>query len=202
MLAVRRLALCAALTSGGGGLVSARVTPSRSLASALNLRGGQLQACFFDFDGTLAQSEDTHRQTFSELLGFELTPDYWNAKCVGNSPREGAVHSASAALPLSHIWRPVPRAAPNRRHTHTRPLTCVDHPKPAAARLNAESSSSPPPPAGTKIEPGIRPPRQRARRLFGRDSRPRPRPGQDVAVRGAHRGGQAGGDARGAAHRG
>lgn len=87
MLAVRRLALCAALTSGGGGLVSARVTPSRSLASALNLRGGQLQACFFDFDGTLAQSEDTHRQTFSELLGFELTPDYWNAKCVGNSPR-------------------------------------------------------------------------------------------------------------------
>jgi len=67
----------------------ALATPAsaRLLSAALNLRGGQVQAALFDFDGTLAQSEDTHRRTFSELLGFELTPDYWNAKCVGNSPR-------------------------------------------------------------------------------------------------------------------
>jgi hypothetical protein len=87
MLPIRRLALCAALTSYSGGLVCARAVPSRSLASVLNLRGGQLQGALFDFDGTLAQSEEVHRLTFSELLGYELTPDYWNAKCVGNSPR-------------------------------------------------------------------------------------------------------------------
>lgn len=41
----------------------------------------------FDFDGTLVQSEDTHRQTFSKVLNVELTEEYWNSECVGHSPR-------------------------------------------------------------------------------------------------------------------
>jgi len=56
----------------------------------LALRGGArkaVEACLFDFDGTLAQSEDTHRRTFSEILGVELTEEHWNAKCVGSQPR-------------------------------------------------------------------------------------------------------------------
>jgi len=65
------------------------------VARLLALRGGaagysgkHIEACLFDFDGTLAQSEDTHRRTFSEILGFELTEEYWNTHCVGHSPRK------------------------------------------------------------------------------------------------------------------
>ena len=95
------LRLYCTLLSGGAALCAgaklrscAPLAPAGSAAAArlLSLRGGgaskRIEACLFDFDGTLAQSEDTHRRTFSEILGFELTEDYWNAHCVGNSPRK------------------------------------------------------------------------------------------------------------------
>mmetsp|Transcript_31191 Transcript_31191/g.56576 ORF Transcript_31191/g.56576 Transcript_31191/m.56576 type:complete len:293 (+) Transcript_31191:61-939(+) len=44
-------------------------------------------ACLFDFDGTIAQSEDLHRRTFAEVLGVDLSPDFWNRQCVGNTPK-------------------------------------------------------------------------------------------------------------------
>ena len=72
--------------------VSARLlTP---LPAARRLRGGDddraegmVSACLFDFDGTLADSEDLHRQTFGAVLGLEVPTDYWNKQCVGSSPR-------------------------------------------------------------------------------------------------------------------
>ncbi|KAL1518591.1 hypothetical protein AB1Y20_002879 [Prymnesium parvum] len=53
----------------------------------LRLRGGRVDACLFDFDGTLVQSEDVHRRAFGQVLGVELPEDLWNAQCVGRSPR-------------------------------------------------------------------------------------------------------------------
>jgi len=60
-----------------------------SLRTALQLRGGagSVEACLFDFDGTLVQSEDVHRRSFCTVLGVELTEDYWNHECVGKSPK-------------------------------------------------------------------------------------------------------------------
>lgn len=46
-----------------------------------------MDACLFDFDGTLVQSEDVHRRSFSAVLGVELPVDHWNKHCVGRSPR-------------------------------------------------------------------------------------------------------------------
>ncbi len=63
-------------------------------ASLLGLRGGDagppdaVLAALFDFDGTLVQSEETHRQTFERVLSVPLPVEYWNAKCVGTSPRK------------------------------------------------------------------------------------------------------------------
>ena len=63
-------------------------------APILRLRGGEeeaagappIRAVLFDFDGTLALSEDIHRRAFSEVLGFELTVDHWEQNCVGSNP--------------------------------------------------------------------------------------------------------------------
>ena len=56
-------------------------------ALILRLRGGEaIRAVLFDFDGTLALSEDIHRRAFSEVLGFELTVDHWEQNCVGSNP--------------------------------------------------------------------------------------------------------------------
>ena len=71
-------------------------------APLLRLRGGSCpaaEACLFDFDGTLAQSEDTHRRSFSTVLGKELTEEFWNAECVGRSPRM----IMEANLPPGHL---------------------------------------------------------------------------------------------------
>jgi len=53
------------------------------------LRGGgglAFEAALFDFDGTLAQSEDLHRQAFGEVLGKQIDVEEWETKCVGTSP--------------------------------------------------------------------------------------------------------------------
>lgn len=63
-----------------------------ALRRLATLRGGAADAPFkaalFDFDGTLVQSEDVHRRSFSEVLGVDLTEDYWNNECVGHAPRD------------------------------------------------------------------------------------------------------------------
>ena len=140
LLLSRRWALCAAAALvGSSSFASAGRPASRSLSSLLSLRGGEgeLQAALFDFDGTLAQSEDTHRETFSTLLGFELTPEYWNAKCVGNSPRsilEKHLSSERLAAGASvdqllqrRLESPLP--SPNARHASCmRPLSALPSP--------------------------------------------------------------------------
>ena len=63
----------------------------RPLSRLLALRGGgsaPFSAALFDFDGTLVDSEDVHRLSFSEVLGITLDEDYWNTQCVGHSPRD------------------------------------------------------------------------------------------------------------------
>merc|ERR550514_515966 len=49
-------------------------------------------ACLFDFDGTLAQSEDTHRKTFAQILQRcpekEMDMSFWESNCVGHAPPE------------------------------------------------------------------------------------------------------------------
>ena len=45
-------------------------------------------AALFDFDGTLAQSEDTHRRTFEQILDKEMDMDFWESQCVGHAPPE------------------------------------------------------------------------------------------------------------------
>ena len=64
--------------------------------SLLRLRGGRVEACLFDFDGTLVQSEDVHRRSFGTVLGVELSEDYWNSHCVGRSPRMIMEHTLPA----------------------------------------------------------------------------------------------------------
>lgn len=71
-------------------LISADRASQRPLSRLLSLRGGSapFSAALFDFDGTLVDSEDVHRRSFSEVLGVTLDEDYWNAQCVGHSPRD------------------------------------------------------------------------------------------------------------------
>ena len=49
-----------------------------------------IAAALFDFDGTLAQSEDTHRKTFAQVLSLcpetEMHMEMWETKCVGHAP--------------------------------------------------------------------------------------------------------------------
>jgi len=45
-----------------------------------------VRAVLFDFDGSLVQSEECHRKSFSAVLGKELDHDTWYTKCVGRSP--------------------------------------------------------------------------------------------------------------------
>jgi len=47
-----------------------------------------IAAALFDFDGTLAQSEDTHRRTFAKVLDREeeMDTEFWESNCVGHSP--------------------------------------------------------------------------------------------------------------------
>ena len=55
-----------------------------------------LRGAFFDFDGTLVQSEDAHRRRFAQVLGLEISPDDLTilsmvpgsqADCYGVPPR-------------------------------------------------------------------------------------------------------------------
>ena len=80
------LAILCTLATASRARSSLAAARARSLLLAL--RGGRADAALFDFDGTLVQSEDTHRKTFGQLLGFELTVEYWNQKCVGTSPKQ------------------------------------------------------------------------------------------------------------------
>ena len=47
-----------------------------------------IAAALFDFDGTLAQSEDTHRRTFAKILDISMDMDFWETYCVGHAPPE------------------------------------------------------------------------------------------------------------------
>ena len=78
-------------SSGLYRLRSAERASPRPLSQLLALRGGgsaPFSAALFDFDGTLVDSEDVHRLSFSEVLGITLDEDYWNTQCVGHSPRD------------------------------------------------------------------------------------------------------------------
>ncbi len=46
-----------------------------------------VRACLFDFDNTLVQSEELHRQCFGLVLGEEIDEQTWVNECVGTSPR-------------------------------------------------------------------------------------------------------------------
>ena len=96
-LAAFALAACAGRTavrqdsSGVHRLRSAVRAPQRPPSRLLALRGGgsaPFTAALFDFDGTLVDSEDVHRRSFSDVLGVTLDEDYWNTQCVGHSPRD------------------------------------------------------------------------------------------------------------------
>lgn len=65
------------------------LTHARSEHALLRLRGGggvAFDAALFDFDGTLAQSEELHRRAFSEVLGIRIDEEEWELQCVGTSP--------------------------------------------------------------------------------------------------------------------
>ena len=55
-------------------------------ATALPASRPPLRGAFFDFDGTLVQSEDAHRRRFAQVLGRDISPDEWFARCVGHHP--------------------------------------------------------------------------------------------------------------------
>ena len=78
MLGLIVSAMVAVATTGTGPVV-------RTQATAIS-------AALFDFDGTLAQSEDTHRKTFAEILGRDPEKDmdmaFWEQHCVGHAPPE------------------------------------------------------------------------------------------------------------------
>jgi beta-phosphoglucomutase-like phosphatase (HAD superfamily) len=48
--------------------------------------GAPVKAVLFDFDGSLVQSEEHHRLSFSAVLGVELDRETWYSKCVGRRP--------------------------------------------------------------------------------------------------------------------
>ena len=66
-------------------LRSAAALLALGAATALPARP-PLRGAFFDFDGTLVQSEDAHRRRFAQVLGLEISPDDWFARCVGHHP--------------------------------------------------------------------------------------------------------------------
>ena len=66
-------------------LRSAAALLALGAAAALPARP-PLRGAFFDFDGTLVQSEDAHRRRFAQVLGLEISPDDWFARCVGHHP--------------------------------------------------------------------------------------------------------------------
>ena len=65
--------------------ISRRRLGSRA-ATALPASRPPLRGAFFDFDGTLVQSEDAHRRRFAQVLGRDISPDEWFARCVGHHP--------------------------------------------------------------------------------------------------------------------
>mmetsp|Transcript_48646 Transcript_48646/g.127120 ORF Transcript_48646/g.127120 Transcript_48646/m.127120 type:complete len:262 (-) Transcript_48646:21-806(-) len=69
------------------GLSTVAASQPRPALSRLRGGGGLAFDCaLFDFDGTLAQSEDLHRLAFSEVLGQTISVEEWETKCVGTSP--------------------------------------------------------------------------------------------------------------------
>lgn len=46
------------------------------------------RACFFDFDGTIADSEDLHRRSFARVLKVDISPETWEKECVGHTELE------------------------------------------------------------------------------------------------------------------
>lgn len=49
-------------------------------------RAAPVRAVLFDFDGSLVQSEEAHRLSFSAVLGRDLDRATWYSKCVGRGP--------------------------------------------------------------------------------------------------------------------
>jgi beta-phosphoglucomutase-like phosphatase (HAD superfamily) len=47
-----------------------------------------VRGALFDFDNTLVQSEELHRQCYGLVLGEEIDERTWVTDCVGTSPRE------------------------------------------------------------------------------------------------------------------
>lgn len=62
----------------------------RSVRGSAASDGGRaatpVRAVLFDFDGSLVQSEETHRLSFSAVLGRDLDHETWYTKCVGRRP--------------------------------------------------------------------------------------------------------------------
>lgn len=62
----------------------------RSVRSSASSDGGRaaapVRAVLFDFDGSLVQSEETHRLSFSAVLKRDLDHETWYTKCVGRRP--------------------------------------------------------------------------------------------------------------------
>ena len=54
-------------------------------ATASAKPGGNPRAVLFDFDGSLAQSEEAHRKRFVAACGVECDVDRWMDHCVGHS---------------------------------------------------------------------------------------------------------------------
>ena len=84
----RIAALVSLLVTAEAATVSVNSPPFDAVAAL----AGRTRAALFDFDGTLAQSEDTHRKTFARVLGMcpdtEMDMTFWESHCVGHAPPE------------------------------------------------------------------------------------------------------------------
>lgn len=70
-------------TSSGSSASSSSVS---SRSSGTDPLSAPVRAVLFDFDGSLMQSEEAHRISFSTVLGRELDHATWYGRCVGRRP--------------------------------------------------------------------------------------------------------------------
>ena len=56
-----------------------------TMCLGVTAKTGKPRAILFDFDGSLAQSEEAHRKRFVAACGVECDVDRWMDHCVGQS---------------------------------------------------------------------------------------------------------------------